>query len=109
MNQLSRAEERLRQAAFCMEINGINAVRTSGELEDGRSFEGLAFSNFDGLVGHLRSSDGRLIEADTEEWDRRLRVIGFIDGVIRPVEKALVELSEEGSTILDQRFDLLTD
>lgn len=105
--QALAVEQRLQGAADFMASHRINAVLVDGNLDDGSSFEGIAFMGKEGEVGEVRFGDGKLLEVEIEELERRLAVAGFVNNVVRPVQRAAAAVYEEGSDLLDERFDVL--
>jgi hypothetical protein len=101
------AEEHLAGAAAFMNEHGISAVLVSGDFDDGQRFEGIGFADDKHDLGEVRFVGGRVLEASIEEQERRLAVAGFVNRVVRPVQRAAHSIYEQGGDLLDERLDVL--
>ena len=107
MGEVPGVTEHLQRATVFMQTNRLDAVFVEGDLDDGRSYEGISFMGPDEQVGEVRFAEGKLVPEDVSEIERRLRVRGFVNEVIRPVQRAASAVYAEGSDLLDERFDSL--
>ncbi len=107
MGELPSVEEYLQGAAAFMQTSRLQAVFVEGTLNDGRSYEGIAFQSPDEELGEVKFAGGELVQEDIVEIERRLKVRGFVNEVIRPVQRAALAVYAEGSDLLDERFDSL--
>jgi hypothetical protein len=101
-------EEHLSSAAAFLDTNGIEAVLVDGKRDNGEFYEGIGFIARDGAdLGEVTFVDGRPEAIDTDMLAKRLRVQGFVNEVVRPVQKAYSAIYEDGDGLLDERFDIL--
>jgi hypothetical protein len=107
MGEIPSVTEHLQQASNFMITHRLQAVFLEDDLGDGRRYEGISFIGPEDEIGEVRFVDGRLVVEDTTEIERRLRVQGFVNEVIRPVQRAASIVYAEGSDLLDERFDSL--
>lgn len=107
MGEVPGVTEYLQQAAAFMQTNRVEAVFVQGDLDDGRSYEGISFMGPDKEIGEVRFAEGKPLAEDLSETERRLRVEGFVNNVIRPVQRAASIVYAEDSDLLDERFDSL--
>lgn len=105
--QALSVEQRLQGAAEFMASNGISAMLVGGRLTDNRRYEGVRFDREAETIGEVLFAEGKLVVVDIEEHKRRLAVSGFINEVVRPLQRAVAAVYGEGSDLLDERFDVL--
>ena len=106
--RVSSVEDKLAGVASFMTAQGLQGVLIEGTLENKKPYEGISFMDSEGEeVARIRFSEGRPLPADSSEVERRLRIPGLITEVLRPVQRAAAGVYNEGSDLLDERFDVL--
>jgi hypothetical protein len=104
----AQSVDQLQQVAGFMQEHDITATLLSGRLEDGKLYEGITFECPPGNeIGRVLFTDGHLVSPPIDELERRLGTPGFVNHVVRPVQRAAAIVYKEGADLLDERFDVL--
>ncbi len=104
-----RLQRFLEAAVQEMRTRGITANNVEATLQDGRNVEEISLlDRGHNEIATIRFIDGKLDYAPIEEHERRLKVPGLVNKIIRPIQRRVLQIyTQGGDGLVDSSLDEL--